>query len=77
MKELLEMKVDVQIVTIGKKGAKYFKRRPQYKLAGGHSALPHRIIDDRLSASSQGPLCVAFSAKHSSCDPDRRGNPVT
>ena len=34
MKELIEMKVDVQLVTIGKKAAKYFKRRPQYKMAG-------------------------------------------
>ena len=30
----MEMNVNVQLVTIGKKAAKYFKRRPQYKLAG-------------------------------------------
>lgn len=41
MKELLEMKVDVQIVTIGKKGAKYFNRRPQYKMAG--VLPPHKV----------------------------------
>ncbi len=34
VRELTEMGVAAQLVTIGKKGNTYFKRRPQYKIAG-------------------------------------------
>lgn len=34
VKELNEMNVKVQLVMVGKKGYTYFKRRPQYKIAG-------------------------------------------
>ena len=33
LKELMAMGLDVKLVTVGKKGAVYFKRRPQYNLA--------------------------------------------